>query len=63
MSYIHYKKGGGVRRWLSILMMECFLVGIFAERVVVGETEQRKQQKGYDGQYYDEADECLDEDY
>lgn len=43
--YIHYKKGGGVRRWLSILMIECFLVGIFAERVVVGETEQRKQQK------------------
>lgn len=39
------KKGGGVRRWLSTLMMECFLVGIFAERVVVGETEQRKQQK------------------
>lgn len=45
VSCIHYKKGGGVRRWLSILMMECFLVGIFAERVVVGETEQRKQQK------------------
>lgn len=45
VSYIHYKKGGGVRRWLSTLMMECFLVGIFAERVVVEETEQRKQQK------------------
>lgn len=30
---------------LSILMMECFLVGTFVERVVVGETEQRIQQK------------------
>lgn len=26
-------------------MMECFLAGIFAEKVVIGEMEQRKQQK------------------
>lgn len=32
-------------------------------RLVCFDCYEKLMAKGYDGQYYDEADECLDEDY
>lgn len=32
-------------------------------RLVCYECYERLMEKGYDGEYYSEADECLDEDY
>ncbi len=32
-------------------------------RLVCFDCHSKIMEKGYDGQYYDEADECLDEDY
>lgn len=34
-----------------------------AFRLVCFDCYEKLMAKGYDGQYYDEADECLDEDY
>lgn len=34
-----------------------------AYRLVCHECYERLMEKGYDGEYYSEADECLDEDY
>lgn len=34
-----------------------------AFRLVCFNCYEKLMAKGYDGQYYDEADECLDEDY
>lgn len=49
MSCINYKKSGGVAEWFSILMMECFWVGISARKDTDLEMEQREQQRELKG--------------